>query len=156
MGKKLRMVQTGEFILWAVIPQTATQPFNRAYGPFESRSAAYSAKKSLVRMKRDTMHDEGYPVEEIERTISAIKWSTTGLWSKIDREKLVSSPARVAPDTPQERAAAALWNRARPVVRGTRPPWDSVRDDPAWKSAVKKRRRDAIAVLAAIGDVETN
>lgn len=32
MGKRLQMAATGEYILWATIPETAKSSFNRAYG----------------------------------------------------------------------------------------------------------------------------
>lgn len=149
MGKRLQMAPTGEFILWAVIPETAKSSFNRAYGPFLSRSAAYSAKTALMNNKRTAMRDEGFTPEEIEKEVNAIEWSTTGLWRKVEDDHLLD-PVTVVPDTAEERAAEAMWNRSGPVTRGARPKWDAVRNDPAWRKSVDGYRADAMAAIAAI------
>ena len=149
MGKRLQMAPTGEIILWAVIPETAKSSFNRAYGPFVSRSAAYSAKTALIKNKRKSMAEEGYKPEEIEEAVNAIEWSTTGLWRKVEDDLLTESPI-IIPDTPEERAAEAMWNRTGPVVRGARPKWDVVRTDPTWQKSVRTYRLDARAALAAV------
>lgn len=154
MGKRLQMAPTGEIILWAVIPETAKSSFNRAYGPFVSRSAAYSAKTALIKNKRKSMAEEGYKPEEIEEAVNAIEWSTTGLWRKVEDDLLTESPI-IIPDTPEERAAEAMWNRTGPVVRGARPKWDVVRTDPTWQKSVRTYRLDAKAALAAVAGETT-
>lgn len=148
MGKRLQMAPSGEYILWAVIPESDKSSFNRAYGPFASRSAAYSAKTALMNNKRASMKEEGYTPKEIEEAIEAIQWSSTGLWRKVEDDHLVD-PVVVAPDTPEERAAEAMWDRSGPVVRGVRPKWDAVRNDPAWRKSVQSYRMDAKAGLEA-------
>lgn len=149
MGKRLQMAPTGEFILWAIIPETAKSSFNRAYGPFTSRSAAYSAKTALINNKRTSMRDEGHTPEEIDEAVKAIEWFTTGLWRKVEDDHLLD-PVAVIPDTPEERAAEAMWNRSGPVTRGARPKWDVVRTDPTWAKSVQNYRMDAKAALAAV------
>lgn len=149
MGKRLQMAPTGEFILWAVIPETAKSSFNRAYGPFTSRSAAYSAKTALMNNKRTAMREEGYTPEEIEAEVNAIEWATTGLWRKVEDDRLID-PVDIVPDTVEERAAEAIWNRSTPVINGVRPKWDEIRNDPEWRRGVKETRADAKAALAAI------
>lgn len=152
MGKRLQMAPTGEYILWAVIPEGPKSAYNRAYGPFLSRSAAYSAKTALINTKRTHMREEGYSPEEIEELIADIEWSTTGLWRKVEDDHQVD-PVVVVPDTPEERAAEAMWNRSGPVVRGARPKWDVVRTDPAWIKSVQSYREDARAAIAAVAGV---
>lgn len=149
MGKRLQMAATGEYILWATIPETAKSSFNRAYGPFTSRSAAYSAKTALINNKRTSMREEGYTPEEIEEAVNAIEWATTGLWRKVEDDRLID-PVAIVPDTVEERAAEAMWNRSAPVVRGARPKWADVRNDPQWQRGVKQTREDAKAAIAAI------
>lgn len=149
MGKRLQMAATGEYILWAVIPETAKSSFNRAYGPFSSRSAAYSAKTALMNNKRTAMREEGYTPEEIEESVKAIEWSTTGLWRKVEDDRLVD-PVAIVPDTVEERAAEAIWNRTPAVVKGARPKWKEVRHDPEWRRGVKETREDAKAAIAAM------
>ncbi|MGY4541201.1 hypothetical protein ACVWY0_001110 [Arthrobacter sp. UYNi723] len=149
MGKRLQMAATGEYILWATIPETPKSSFNRAYGPFTSRSAAYSAKTALMNNKRTAMREEGYSPEEIEASVNAIEWATTGLWRKVEDDRLID-PVTVIPDTVEERAAEAIWNRSAPVVRGARPKWDEVRNDPEWRRGVKETRADAKAAIAAM------
>ena len=154
MGKRLQMAPSGEIILWAEIPETAKSSFNRAYGPFVSRSAAYSAKTALMNNKRTAMREEGFTAEEIEAAVKGIKWSTTGLWRKVEDDHLTDAPV-VIPDTPEESAAEAMWNRSGPVVRGARPKWDVVRTDPAWAKSVQNYRMDAKAALAAAAGENT-
>jgi hypothetical protein len=77
------MTSTGEFVLWAVIPETDKHSFNRAYGPFPTRSAVYSARLALINSKRKSMRAEGYSVKEIDDLVANIQWSSTGLWSKV-------------------------------------------------------------------------
>ena len=149
MGKRLQMAATGEYILWAVIPETPKSSFNRAYGPFTSRSAAYSAKTALINNKRASMREQGYTPEEIEEAVNGIEWATTGLWRKVEDDLLID-PVDVIPDTPEERAAEAMWNRSAPVVRGVRPKWNEVRNDPEWRRGVKETRANAQAALAAM------
>jgi hypothetical protein len=151
MGKRLHMAATGEFILWAVIPEGPKSSFNRAYGPFASRSAAYSAKTALTNNKRAAMVEEGYSPEEIKATIDGIEWSTTGLWRKVEDDRLID-PVAIAPDTVEERAAEAIWNRSSPVAKGARPKWTDVRNDPAWKRGVADTRADAKAAIAAVSE----
>lgn len=152
MGKRLQMAPTGEFILWAVIPEGPKSSYNRAYGPFLSRSAAYSARTALINTKRAYMQEEGHTPEEIEEVIENIEWSTTGLWRKVEDDHQVD-PVVAIPDTPEEHAAEAMWNRSGPVVRGARPTWDIVRTDPAWAKSVQSYRADARAALAAVAGV---
>ncbi|MFJ2662583.1 hypothetical protein [Arthrobacter koreensis] len=149
MGKRLQMAPTGEFILWAVIPEGPKSSYNRAYGPFLSRSAAYSAKAALINTKRAYMQEEGYTPEEIEEVIENIEWSTTGLWRKVEADHQID-PVAVIPDTPEERAAEAMWNRSGPVVRGARPTWDIIRTDPAWAKSVQTYREDARAAISVV------
>jgi hypothetical protein len=149
MGKRLHMAATGEYILWATIPETPKSSFNRAYGPFTSRSAAYSAKTALMNNKRASMREQGYTPEEIEEAVNAIEWATTGLWRKVEDDLLID-PVDVIPDTAEERAAEAMWNRSSPVVRGVRPKWSEVRNDPEWKRGVKETRANAQAALASV------
>lgn len=151
MGKRLQMAPTGEYILWAVIPETDKSTFNRAYGPFASRSAAYSARTALINNKRTAMRNQGYKSEEIEAEIEAIEWSTTGLWNKVeDGQELVIEPA-VAIDlnSPVEAAAEALWNNQGPVIRGVRPKWDVARNEPEWARSVQGYRIEAQLALDA-------
>jgi len=153
MGKRLQMAPTGEYILWAVIPETQKSSFNRAYGPFTSRSAVYSAKTALINAKRTSMRQEGHTPQEIDEVIDAIEWSSTGLWRKVDDDRLID-PVDVVPDTIEERAAEAIWNQSAPVVKGARPKWSDVRNDPRWTSGVQQTREDAKAALAAINNPE--
>lgn len=151
MGKRLQMAPTGEYILWAVIPETDKSTFNRAYGPFASRSAAYSARTALINNKRTAMKNQGFKPEKIEAEIEAIEWSTTGLWNKVDDgQELVIEPA-VAVDlnSPAEAAAEALWNNQGPVIRGVRPKWDVARNEPEWAKSVQGYRHEAKIALAA-------
>ena len=149
MGKRLHMAASGEYILWATIPETAKSSFNRAYGPFASRSAAYSAKTALINNKRTSMLEEGYTPDEIEEAVEGIEWATTGLWRKVEDDRLID-PVVVAVDTPEERAAEAIWNRSSPVQKGARPKWDEVRNSPEWHRGVKAAREDAKAALATV------
>jgi hypothetical protein len=146
------MAPTGEYILWAVIPETDKSTFNRAYGPFASRSAAYSARTALINNKRTAMKNQGFKPEKIEAEIEAIEWSTTGLWNKVDDgQELVIEPA-VAVDlnSPAEAAAEALWNNQGSVIRGVRPKWEEARNDPEWAKSVQRFRMDGqLAVDAA-------
>lgn len=98
MGKRLQMAATGEYILWATIPETAKSSFNRAYGPFTSRSAAYSAKTALINNKRASMREEGYTSEEIEAAVDGIVWATTGLWRKVEDHLLIDPAGESAPE----------------------------------------------------------
>lgn len=152
MGKRLQMAPTGEYILWAVIPETEKSTFNRAYGPFSSRSAAYSAKNALINNKRTAMREEGYTDAEIKAAVEGIEWSTTGLWRKVEDNDRLIDPVDVIPDSPEELAAEAMWNRSAPVRKGARPTWDKVRNDPAWKRGVRDMREDAKAALEAQKD----
>jgi hypothetical protein len=43
-----------------------------------------------------------------------------------------------------------MWNRSSPVVRGVRPKWSEVRNDPEWKRGVKETRANAQAALASV------
>lgn len=147
MGKRLHMAASGEYILWATIPETSNSSFNRAYGPFVSRSAAYSARLALVKSKRNQMLEDGHSPEETEETIKAIEWTTTGLWRKVDDDR-VTDPVAVVIDSPEERAAEAIWNRSSPVQKGARPKWESVRNSPEWRRGVAAAREDAKAALA--------
>lgn len=149
MGKRLQMAPTGEYILWAVIPETAKSSFNRAYGPFTSRSAAYSAKTALTNNKRASMREEGFTPEQIEKAVNDIEWATTGLWRKVEDDLLID-PVDVRPDSTEERAAEAIWNRSAPVVKGVRPKWNEVRNHPDWKKGVKETRANAQAALAIV------
>jgi hypothetical protein len=151
MGKRLQMAPTGEFILWAVIPETDKSTFNRAYGPFASRSAAYSAKSALINNKRAAMRNEGYTPEEIEAEVEAIEWSTTGLWNKVEEgHELVIEPAvAVDPDSPEEAAVEALWNNQGPVIRGVRPKWEVARHEPEWAKSAQRFRMEVRLVLDA-------
>jgi hypothetical protein len=152
MGKRLQMAPTGEYILWAVIPETDKSTFNRAYGPFVSRSAAYSARTALINNKRTAMKHEGYSPEQIEAEVEAIEWSTTGLWNKVEEgQELVIEPAvPVDRDSPVEAAAEALWNNQGAVIRGVRPKWEEARNDPEWAKSVQRFRVDGqLAVDAA-------
>lgn len=150
MGKRLQMAPTGEYILWAVIPETPKSSFNRAYGPFTSRSAAYSAKTALTNNKRASMREEGFTPEEIEKAVNDIEWATTGLWRKVEDDLLID-PVDIRLDSPEERAAEAMWNRSSPVVKGVRPKWNEVRNHPDWKKGVKETRANAQAALAIVG-----
>lgn len=148
MGKRLQMEPTGEYILWAVIPETDKSTFNRAYGPFASRSAAYSAKTALINNKRTAMKHEGYTPEEIEAEVAAIQWASTVLWNKVP--ELVLEPAvDIDLDSPVEAAAEALWNNQGPVKRGVRPTWDVARNDPEWARNVQGYRAEAQIALDA-------
>lgn len=152
MGKRLQMAPTGEYILWAVIPETDKSTFNRAYGPFASRSAAYSARTALINNKRTAMKHEGYTPEEIEAEVAAIEWSTTGLWNKVEEgQELVVEPAvPIDPHAPEEAVAEALWNNQGPVIRGVRPKWDVARNETEWAKSVQRFRADGrLAVEAA-------
>lgn len=152
MGKRLQMAPTGEYILWAVIPETDKSTFNRAYGPFASRSAAYSVKTALINNKRTAMKHEGYTPEEIEAEVAAIQWATTVLWDKVpDGQELVLEPAvPIDPASPEEAVAEALWNSQGPVTRGVRPKWDVARNDPEWAKSIQRFRTDGrLAVEAA-------
>lgn len=84
MGKRLQMTPTSEYILWAVIRRANGSTYDRSYGPFRTRSAAYSAKTALINHKRSSMRAEGYDHEEIEAVVRGIVWSSTQLWSKVD------------------------------------------------------------------------
>jgi len=153
MGKRLQMAPTGEYILWAEIPDTGTSTFNRAYGPFVSRSAAYSVKTALIKNKRAAMKHEGYKPEEIEAEIEAIKWATTGLWDKVnDGQGVFVETLDVELDSPIERAAEAMWNNQGAVIRGVRAVWKEARDKPEWAHGVQRYRNDArLALEAAAG-----
>lgn len=148
MGKRLQMEPTGEYILWAVIPETDKSTFNRAYGPFASRSVAYSAKTALIKNKRASMRNEGYKPEEIEAEIEAIEWTTTGLWNKVP-EVVLEPAVDIDLDSPVEAAAEALWNNQGPVIRGVRPTWDIARNDPEWARSVRGYRAEAQIALDA-------
>lgn len=158
MGKRLQMAPTGEFILWAVIPETDKSTFNRAYGPFVSRSAAYSARTALINNKRTAMKHQGYKPEEIEAEIEAIEWSTTGLWNKVDEgHELVIEPAvAIDLDSPAEAASEALWNNQGPVIRGVRPRWDVARNDPEWAKSVQRFRMDGQLAADAAAKAAAN
>lgn len=150
MGKRLQMAPTGEFILWAVIPETDKSTFNRAYGPFASRSSAYSARSALINNKRTAMRREGYTAEQIEAEVEAIEWFTTGLWNRVgDEHEFEIEQAPVDPDSPVEAAAEALWNNQGPVIRGVRPKWDVARNDPEWAKSVGGYRAEARLALDA-------
>lgn len=149
MGKRLHMAASGEYILWATIPESANSTFNRAYGPFVSRSAAYSVRLALINNKRSQMLEEGYTPDEVEETIKGIQWTTTGLWRKVEDDRLID-PVIVAVDTPEERAAEAIWNRSSPVRKGARPKWDEVRNSAEWRRGVKAAREDAKVALAVL------
>jgi hypothetical protein len=153
MGKRLQMAPTGEYILWAVIPETDKSTFNRAYGPFVSRSAAYSARTALINNKRTAMKHEGYSPEQIEAEVEAIEWSTTGLWNKVEEgQELVIEPAvPVDLDSPVEAAAEALWNNQGAVIRGVRPKWEEARNDPEWTKSVQRFRMDGQLAVDAAG-----
>ncbi|MEO3931310.1 hypothetical protein WMO79_00660 [Micrococcaceae bacterium Sec7.4] len=156
MGKRLQMAPTGEYILWAVIPETDKSTFNRAYGPFASRSVAYSAKTALIKNKRASMRNEGYKPEEIEAEIEAIEWTTTGLWNKVEtgRELIIEPASGIDPNSPAEAAAAALWNNQGPVTRGVRPRWDEARNDPEWAKSVQGYRIEAQLALDAAAQAQ--
>lgn len=152
MGKRLQMAPTGQYILWAVIPETEKTTFNRAYGPFASRSVAYSAKTALIKNKRAAMRNEGYKPEEIEAEIEAIEWTTTGLWNKIPTGRgLVTEPeSEIDLNSPEEAASEAMWNNQGPVIRGVRPRWDVARTEAEWATSVQRFRVDGrLAVEAA-------
>ena len=154
MGKRLQMAPTGEYILWATIPETAKSSFNRAYGPFISRSAAYSAKTALINNKRTAMREEGYTPEQIDEEINTIQWATTGLWRKVEDDRLID-PVVVVPDTLEERVAEAMWDSSAPVVRGVRPKWKIARHDPEWRRGVKQMRDDAKTAGEVMKNIET-
>jgi hypothetical protein len=145
------MAPTGEYILWAVIPETEKSSFTRAYGPFASRSGAYSARLALINNKRTSMKNEGYKPEEIEAEVAAIEWSTTGLWNKVEDVVLdgVIEPGAVDLDSPVEAAAEAMWNNQGSVRRGVRAKWDVARNDPEWEKSVHGYRVEAQLALDA-------
>lgn len=150
MGKRLQMAPTGEFILWAVIPEGEKGTFNRAYGPFPSRSAAYSVKTALINNKRTAMKREGRSPAEIEAEVEAIEWSTTVLWDKVEEDSVPVLDQDFDPNSPVELAAEAMWNNQGPVVRGVRPKWDVARTEDEWARNVHRFRTDAaLAVEAA-------
>ncbi|KIA73379.1 hypothetical protein ANMWB30_23060 [Arthrobacter sp. MWB30] len=149
MGKQLEMAPTGEFILWAKIPEGASSFANRAYGPFHSRSAAYSVRKALTNRKRNELLEQGFSEEDTQSVLDEIEWSTTGLWRKIDGDRLID-PVEAVPDTIEERMAEAIWNNSAPVKKGARPKWRDVRNDPKWKRGVNDTRADALAAKATL------
>lgn len=81
MGKKLTFNMTGQYILWAEIPESDKSSFNRAFGPFKDRAAAYRGKASLLREFKKSMTEEWYTETEVTKRIQGIKWTTTKLWS---------------------------------------------------------------------------